>query len=101
MAYNQQPPAAQAAPVMGEDAQAPADAPPSGGDQAQTAEIPASMFGGQTPKEGDTFEFKVVAVNAENGSVTVAYSTGEKPGMGGSDGLAESFSKDKMQKGAM
>ena len=90
---------------MAEDAapQAPAAAPPQG-DQAQTAEIPSSMFGGKPPQEGEVVEFKVISVDQQSGNVTVAYNTTDSKSedMGGSDGMADEFSKEKMsQKGMM
>lgn len=82
---------------MDENAQAPQEQ--AGADQGQTAELPLTMFGGQEPKEGDVFEFKVVAINADSGTVTVAYNTGDAgDDAGGSDGMAEEFSKDRMAK---
>ena len=78
---------------MAEDAapQAPAAAPPQG-DQAQTAEIPSSMFGGKPPQEGEVVEFKVISVDQQSGNVNVAYNTAEptEPA-GGTDGMADEF----------
>jgi hypothetical protein len=81
---------------MDEGAQA---APPAGGDQQQTAELPLTLFGGQPPKEGQPLTLKVVAVSQD--SVTVAMAADEPEPAGGTDGMADEFGKDKMQKGAM
>jgi len=67
-----------------------------------------AMFGGKEPKEGDVFEFKVVSLNTDSGTVTIAYNSGSATGndddeageAGGADGMAAEFSKEKMaQKG--
>lgn len=97
MPTNYQPQDGQSAPVMQEDAPA-----PGGADQQQTAEIPMAVFGDKPPKEGDTCTFKVVAVNADSGSVTMAYMAQDEPeGPGGTDGMAAEFDRAKMQQKGM
>ncbi len=87
---------------MAEDAAPAAPAGPPQGDQASTVEVPASAIG--PAKEGDTVQFKVISVDQQNGVANLAPITNEaedQSEMGGADGMASEFSKEKMQpKGA-
>lgn len=64
-----------------------APAPPedAGGGAGETATIPMALLGGKDFKEGQEVIFKVVKMDKENGTVEIAYSTGEDGGMGGMD----------------
>lgn len=62
--------------------------------QEQTTSIPLAMFQGQSVKEGDVFEFKVVSVDSENNAAIVAYNTGDEDKTpSGSDQMAEDMDK--------
>lgn len=71
-------------------------APAAPAEQAKTTDVPLALFPGGPPKPGDVCGFKVVAVNADAGTVTVAYADKGDEEMGGADGMASEFSKEKM-----
>lgn len=74
----------------GEEAAAPA--PEMQEESAQTAEIPASIIGGQAVEPGDKIQLTVVSVNAESGMITVTYDhSAEDKSPEGSDAMAADF----------
>lgn len=56
----------------------------------ETATLPMSILGGQQVSEGDTVRLKVLSVDAESGSLTVAYA--HPPKTGGINKMAAQFS---------
>ena len=58
-------------------------------EQSETAELPLSILGGKEAAEGDVVRLKVVSVDSDNGTLTVAYAS--EPKMGGSEGMAREF----------
>lgn len=68
-------------------------------EDTETASIPLSMLGGQTPNPGDVVRLKVVSVDAENGSVTVAYDHGpqEKPMPKNTEAMGEQMMSEESE----
>lgn len=57
----------------------PAAAAPPLEEDTETASIPVSLLDGQPVKPGDVVRLKVISVDAENGSVNVAYDHAPQP----------------------
>jgi len=69
-----------------------------GVDMPDTADVPLTFFGTNTPKEGDTMTIKVVSVDQDNGMATVECESGEGYSKGGGiDGMMASADQESEQ----
>lgn len=80
-----QPPTSQ---VPEDAAQAPAAAAPTG-DEPETFQVPVAALGGV--QEGATVECKVVSIDQQAGTATLALAQAEPEPTGGTDGMADEF----------
>lgn len=75
---------------------------PEGGDEASTGTLPLAMWGGRPVKEGDTFQVRVISVDQQGGSATVAMAGYDQaPKKPGSDGMAEEMDEQPKEEGAV
>lgn len=82
---------------MQEEAQTPPQAAPESAQADSTVDVPLDAIGGA--QEGATVSFKVVSLDQQGGTATLAPVTGEPEGdeAGGTDGMAGEFDQNKMK----